>query len=75
MIRPLHQLPPSLRAKRSPCIAVCQMEPDTGLCSGCLRTIDEIAGWGTMPEAQRMRVWERIDQRRAVRAARPDDGT
>lgn len=73
MSRALHQLPPSLRAKRSPCVAVCRMEPDTGLCTGCLRTIDEIAGWGAMPETQRLQVWAHIDQRRAARAARSGD--
>ena len=31
----------------SPCISLCEMAPDTGLCRGCLRTIDEIVAWGT----------------------------
>ena len=26
----------------SPCISLCEIAPDTGLCRGCLRTIDEI---------------------------------
>ena len=30
----------------SPCISVCQMNPATGLCSGCYRTVDEIVGMG-----------------------------
>lgn len=29
----------------SPCILVCSMDDTTGLCFGCGRTRDEIAGW------------------------------
>jgi uncharacterized protein len=29
----------------SPCVSVCQMDPLTGYCVGCLRTIDEIRDW------------------------------
>ena len=31
----------------SPCINVCQMAPETGLCIGCMRTIDEIIAWSS----------------------------
>lgn len=38
----------------SPCVKVCLVDPATGLCLGCFRTLDEIAGWSTMsPEARR----------------------
>ena len=37
----------------SPCVKVCVMHP-AGLCAGCLRTLDEIAGWSSMsPETRR----------------------
>jgi predicted Fe-S protein YdhL (DUF1289 family) len=29
----------------SPCTSVCSIDPVTGLCAGCFRTLDEIAGW------------------------------
>ena len=29
----------------SPCISVCVIDPRSGLCAGCYRTLDEIAGW------------------------------
>jgi predicted Fe-S protein YdhL (DUF1289 family) len=51
----------------SPCISVCRMEPDTGLCSGCLRTLDEIAGWGMASDDEKRRVWSAIEVRRAGR--------
>ena len=40
----------------SPCIKVCVIAPATGLCSGCGRTLDEIARWGSMSEPERARI-------------------
>jgi predicted Fe-S protein YdhL (DUF1289 family) len=40
------------RAVQTPCIGVCTIN-DAGLCDGCLRTGDEIAGWLAMDDAQR----------------------
>ena len=38
----------------SPCIKICVVHPETRLCTGCLRTIDEIGAWSRMtPEARR----------------------
>ncbi|RZJ25744.1 MAG: DUF1289 domain-containing protein [Haliea sp.] len=47
----------------SPCISVCRMDAATGWCEGCLRTLDEIAGWGMQDDAVRRDVWLRIEQR------------
>ena len=35
---------------QSPCVRVCQLDPDTGFCRGCYRTVDEIAGWPEMSD-------------------------
>ena len=48
----------------SPCINVCRMDDATGWCEGCLRTIDEIAAWGTMDDDDKRAVWRALDQRR-----------
>ena len=48
----------------SPCINVCRMDNASGLCQGCLRTIDEIAAWGTMDDDGKRAVWQRLEQRR-----------
>lgn len=49
----------------SPCINVCQMEPVTGLCRGCLRTIEEIVAWGSAGEDYKRAVWAEIRRREA----------
>lgn len=47
----------------SPCIDVCRMDPATGWCEGCRRTLDEIAAWGRMDDEGKQRVWELLSQR------------
>ncbi|MGB1919127.1 MAG: DUF1289 domain-containing protein [Candidatus Puniceispirillales bacterium] len=32
----------------SPCISICQIDPTSGLCTGCYRTRNEIASWRSM---------------------------
>lgn len=50
----------------SPCINVCEMTPETGLCRGCLRTIDEIVAWGGASDADKRAVWAEIRRREAA---------
>ncbi|MGE0830895.1 MAG: DUF1289 domain-containing protein [Hyphomonadaceae bacterium] len=45
----------------SPCIQVCALQPENGLCQGCGRTLAEIAAWGRFSE----------QERRAIMAALP----
>lgn len=47
----------------SPCINVCSMNPHSGLCEGCLRTIDEIAEWSTASQDRKRAVWIEIKRR------------
>lgn len=47
----------------SPCISLCKMSPDTGLCEGCLRTIDEICAWSTADDDAKRAVWAAIRRR------------
>jgi predicted Fe-S protein YdhL (DUF1289 family) len=49
----------------SPCIDVCKIEGDTGLCIGCLRTRDEIRGWKNMPDDLRLAMIEELSHRKA----------
>jgi predicted Fe-S protein YdhL (DUF1289 family) len=47
----------------SPCISVCRMDPASGLCEGCFRTLDEIAGWSRASEDEKRATWSRLLQR------------
>jgi predicted Fe-S protein YdhL (DUF1289 family) len=48
----------------SPCVNVCHMSPRLGVCTGCGRTLDEIARWNEMGEAGRARVMAALPGRR-----------
>jgi uncharacterized protein len=54
----------------SPCVNVCQMDALTGYCRGCLRTIDEIAGWLDFSNEEKLAVLEQIDQRKRAEPER-----
>jgi hypothetical protein len=41
----------------SPCVDVCEIEPESGRCRGCRRTLDEIAVWGQMHEEDKREIW------------------
>jgi uncharacterized protein len=47
----------------TPCVKVCVIDPVSALCVGCGRTVDEIARWGAMSEAERLAVMEGLDAR------------
>ncbi|HET7200614.1 MAG TPA: DUF1289 domain-containing protein [Burkholderiales bacterium] len=51
----------------SPCNNVCRMNPDTGLCEGCFRTLDEIAAWSALSGDQKREVLAQLPARRARR--------
>ncbi len=48
----------------SPCINVCQMDPASGLCRGCFRTLDEIARWTRIDDAERVTIINAVARRR-----------
>lgn len=50
----------------SPCINICKMVPETGLCQGCMRTIDEIRAWRNASEDDKRAIWAEIRRREAA---------
>ena len=46
----------------SPCVRVCVVHTEAGICTGCLRSIDEITRWSKMSG----------DERREIMAVLPD---
>ena len=61
----LQQLPPH-EPMPSPCNNVCRIDGASGLCAGCLRTIDEIVSWGSLDEDGKRAVWQRLGVRAAA---------
>ena len=57
----------------SPCTNICTIDVATGWCAGCLRTIDEIAAWGSLDNAAKRAVLKRLPVRRAERDRRDVD--
>jgi uncharacterized protein len=49
---------------KSPCVDVCIMDPESGLCQGCRRTLDEIARWSEMTEREREEVFASLAARK-----------
>lgn len=58
--------PPDPDGIASPCINQCRLDARSGLCCGCLRTLDEIAAWGEASDAQRRAILDEIKQRERV---------
>ena len=56
----------------SPCINICQMDADSGLCQGCFRTIEEITAWSRADDGQRGRILAAVARRRQEQAPRPE---
>jgi predicted Fe-S protein YdhL (DUF1289 family) len=54
------------RRAHSPCIGTCRMDDNNRYCSGCLRTIDEIAAWSTATEETRWSILRAVEERRAA---------
>ena len=61
----------------SPCVKRCVVHPEERICTGCLRTIDEITQWSKMAPDERSEIMQelpnrapRLKKRRGGRAAR-----
>jgi len=52
----------------SPCTKVCTIDPRSGLCLGCGRTLAEIAQWGAMNESERQRIMAELPHRTGAKA-------
>lgn len=50
----------------SPCIKICVIHPETRLCTGCLRTIDEIGEWSRMTPTARQVVMAELPDRKGL---------
>jgi predicted Fe-S protein YdhL (DUF1289 family) len=51
----------------SPCIGVCVLDPVERICTGCLRTADEIAAWPDASPAEQVQIVLQLKVRRRAR--------
>jgi uncharacterized protein len=49
----------------TPCIQVCVVDGESGLCLGCHRTLAEVAGWSKLTDAERSTIMAALPARRS----------
>jgi predicted Fe-S protein YdhL (DUF1289 family) len=50
----------------TPCTKICALDPATGFCRGCGRTLDEISDWSGLSDAERRRIMTLLPERLAT---------
>ncbi|MGX9355631.1 DUF1289 domain-containing protein [Roseobacteraceae bacterium S113] len=50
----------------SPCVKICVVHPDARICTGCLRSIDEITGWSKMSNEERRDIMATLPEREGL---------
>ena len=55
---------------QSPCVKICVIHPESRLCTGCLRSIDEITALSRLSDLERQAIMESLDARKAKLARR-----
>ena len=48
----------------TPCINICKINSEDGYCLGCFRTLDEIAVWTQLNDADKERIYKEINERK-----------
>ncbi len=62
-------LPPRPRPPapiKTPCIKVCVIDGESGLCMGCYRKLSEVAGWAKLTDQDRAEIMEALPGRRSL---------
>ena len=60
-----------MAAIESPCNLICTVDPVSGLCLGCGRSLAEIGGWIGCSAEERARIMAELPQRLAALKLRP----
>lgn len=50
----------------SPCIKICVVHPAARICTGCYRSLDEIAGWSRYTAEERAEIRAALPERAAL---------
>jgi len=51
---------------KTPCIKVCVVDGESGLCLGCYRKLNEVAAWGRLTDEERDRILAELPDRRSL---------
>jgi len=51
---------------KTPCIKVCVVDGESGLCLGCYRRLNEVATWARLTEAERDAILAELPDRRGL---------
>jgi predicted Fe-S protein YdhL (DUF1289 family) len=54
---------------QTPCIHVCSLDPATGFCIGCGRTLQEIGNWMSYSDSERQQIIAMLPTRMPVQPA------
>ena len=49
----------------TPCVKVCVVDGESGLCLGCYRDLAEVAGWARLGDDKRARIMAELPSRRS----------
>jgi predicted Fe-S protein YdhL (DUF1289 family) len=47
----------------SPCVRLCTLDPEIGICVGCGRSLDEIGGWMRLSDDERRAIMDVLPAR------------
>lgn len=50
----------------SPCVKVCVIHPEAGICLGCHRTRDEVALWSRLTREERRQIMATLPDRKSL---------
>ena len=51
---------------KTPCIKLCIVDGESGLCMGCYRKLGEVAAWGRFSDAEREAIMAVLPERRSL---------
>ena len=54
------------KAIATPCVQVCVVDGESGLCLGCYRKLSEVAGWSRLTDAERDQILAALPGRRSL---------
>ena len=53
------------KAIATPCVKVCVVDGESGLCMGCYRQLSEVAGWSRLSDDERAQIMTELPLRRS----------